>query len=492
MNEIPKSVTDLNDKIPAIETRASRKQAYLTFGIVGLALLMASIDSTIVAVGLPTMLTDLRSNLALIGWTMTGFQFSQSIVMPIVGKLSDELGRKRIFLLAVLLFTASSVACGVAPNVFLLIIFRVIQGIGGGAFLPSATGIIADTFSERRGTAIGLFGSIFPIGGIIGPNIGGLIIDNLSWRWIFFVNLPIGILLLVLGYRILSESKSPRKLNGQKIDAVGVMIFVAAIMSLLFALTIWADNPRDTGPITWILIVTGIVLFIVFMRYEDGVKQPMLDTKLLRWWPFFWVNVYNFVFGAVVFGLVSFIPYYATMSYGMTAGQDGLLLTPRSLTMIIASAFTSFFIIRLRYRAPMIIGLLIIAGSLLLLGQGYHDVTVLGIDFHDLVLLTSFVAISGIGMGIANPAANNAALDLIPEKVAAVAGIRGMMRSIGGLFGITSVTLILSYFKDQTTGMQDIYTGSAALLVLLIPVVFFIPDAASNRRRLKKSVQAGL
>ena len=461
---------------------APKKQAYFTFAIVALALLMSSIDSTIVAVGLPTLLTDLRTNLALVGWTITGYQFSQSIIMPIAGKLSDEWGRKRLFLAAVIVFTVSSMAAGLAPNIFWLIVFRVIQGIGGGAFLPSATGIVSDAFGERRAPAIGLFGSIFPIGGILGPNIGGFIIDHFSWRWIFFVNVPIGVVLLLFGAKILPRSSPTNNSSNRQIDIAGVGLFVGAILAVLYAITNWANNPGGVGVITWVLFAIGGILFVLFMRHEDRTTQPMIDTKLLRWRPFLAVNIYNFIFGAVVFGLFSFIPYYATVAYGMTAGQSGLVLTPRSVAMIIVSAITSLFIIRFRYRLPMIIGLILISLSLFLLSRGYHDVAIFGLGFHNLVLLALLVMLAGIGMGIANPAANNAALDLIPEKVAAVAGMRGMFRAIGGVMGTAAVTLVLSYFPDKALGMQEIYLGLAFLLLLLIPIVFLIPDMAHERR----------
>ena len=459
---------------------ASGKQASSIFAIVALALLMASIDSTIVAVSLPTILTDLRTNLAWVGWTITGYQFSQSIIMPIAGKLSDDWGRKRLFLGAVILFTVSSIAAGLAPNIYWLIVFRIIQGIGGGAFLPSATGIISDAFGERRAPAIGLFGSIFPIGGILGPNIGGFIIDHFSWRWIFFVNVPIGVALLLFGLVILPRgSSSPSR---RRIDTIGAGLFSGAILAILYAMTNWANNPGNIGILTWVLFVIGGVLLVIFIRHEDRAEQPMIELILLRWRPFLAVNIYNFIFGAVVFGFFAFIPYYATVAYGMTAGESGLVLTPRSLAMMIVSTVTSLFIIRFRYRLPMIIGLLTISLSLLLLSRGYHDVAILGLGFDNVVLLALLVMIGGIGMGIANPAANNAALDLIPEKVAAVAGLRGMFRSIGGVLGTAGLVLALSHFPDKALGLQQIFFYLAFLLLLLIPVVFMIPDMAHERR----------
>jgi EmrB/QacA subfamily drug resistance transporter len=480
-NHILGSQKPLDEK----EMATARRQRYFVFGIVAMALLMASIDSTIVAVSLPTMLVDMNTNLAWLGWTITGYQFSQSIIMPIAGKFSDEWGRKKIFLGAVILFTVSSMAAGLAPNIYLLIVFRIIQGIGGGIFLPSATGIISDTFGSKRATAIGLFGSIFPIGGILGPNIGGFIIDHFSWRWIFFVNVPIGIVLLIFGAMVLP--KTALASYKQRVDMVGAGLFSGAMLALLYAMTHWGNNPDNPGAITWIFFAVSGVLLYLFIRREDSTEQPMIELKLLRWRPFLAANIYNFVFGAVVFGFFSFIPYYATVAYGMTAGESGLVLTPRSLTMMVVSALTSFYIIKFRYRLPMIIGLLLISASMFLLSQGYRDVSILGMSFHNLALLAVLVMLGGAGMGIANPAANNAALDLLPEKVAAVAGMRGMFRSVGGVLGTAGLVLALSHYADKAVGMQHILLYMSIVLLFLIPVVFMIPDSAHERRNRSKN-----
>ena len=282
---------------------------------------------------------------------------------------------------------------------------------------------------------------------------------------------------------MLPKGRDTQKASG-KIDTIGIGLFVSSILAVLYAITNWANNPSNPGIVTWVLFAAGVILFILFFRHEDRTSQPMIETKLLRWRPFLAVNIYNFVFGIVVFGLTSFIPYYATVGYNMTAAQSGLILTPRSIATIVVSAVTSFFIIRFRYRTPMIIGLVLISSSLFLLSRGYHNITVLGLGFHNLLLLALLVMISGMGMGIANPAANNAALDLIPEKVAAVAGMRGMFRAIGGVLGTATITLILSHMPDKTVGMQEIYFWLAILLLLLIPVVFLIPDTAHDRRKL--------
>jgi EmrB/QacA subfamily drug resistance transporter len=462
------------------DTGLPARQAYIIFAIVGLALIMSAIDATIVAVSLPAILKDLHTNLAYLGWTITGYQFSQTIIMPIVGKLSDEWGRKRIFLAAVIIFTLSSLAAGFAPNIYVLIITRVFQGMGGGAFMPSATGIISDTFGDkRRASAIGLFNSIFPIGGIIGPNLGGLLVDHLSWRWIFFVNIPIGVVLVLLGFMILPSGSVSQ--GNRRLDLVGAGLFSGAILSIMYALTAWANSPGQVGPITWSLFASCLVFMLFFVRHEGRVDNPMIELKLLRWRPFLAANIYNFMFGFVALGLFTFIPYYATTAYGMTAEQTGVLLTPRSIATIVVSALTSIFLIRFRYRLPMILGLVIMSAGLFLLSRGYHDVTILGLGFHNLALLAIIVALGGIGMGIANPASNNAILDLMPEKVAAVIGLRGTFRVTGGVLGTSVVVLALSHFQDKSLGFQYICLGFAIFLLLIIPIVFLIPDSAHDR-----------
>ena len=458
----------------------AKRTAYFSFAIVGLALLMSSVDTTIVAVSLRTILTDLRTNLAWVGWTMTGYQFAQSVTMPLAGKLSDEWGRKRLFLAAVFIFTLSSLAAGLAPNIYWLVFFRILQGIGGGIFLPSATGIVSDAFGKRRATAIGLFASIFPIGGILGPNIGGFIIDHYSWRWIFFVNIPIGVVLLICGWVVLPKSAAAPSRHG--FDAAGAGLFSGAVLVILYATTNWAEQAGKFGIVTGLLFACGAILLYLFVRQEGKAQYPMIELKLLRWRPLLAVNIYNFIFGAVVFGLFSFIPYYAALAYGMTAGETGILLTPRALAMITVSALTSIFIARLRYRLPMITGLVTMALSLLLLSQGYHDLSILGIGLHNLVILTLLVALQGIGVGIANPAANNAAIDLIPEKTSTIIGLRGMFRSIGGVFGTAGLVFALSCYADKVLGLQEIFRYMSLLLLLLIPVVLLIPDRAPKSR----------
>src|SRR5438067_1576767 len=244
--------------------------------------MMASIDATIVTVAIPTMLREMRTSLPLVTWSLTSYQLTQTIVLPLSGRLADKWGRKRIFLAAVVLFSIGSAGAGLSPSIYVLIFFRVLQGAGGGMFFPSAAGVVGEVFPEgRRQTAIGLFVTIFQVGGVIGPNLGGVVIDNLSWRWIFFVNLPVGLAILLLGFPLVpaDRQKADRVLRG--IDSMGAALFAAAMFSLLFGLTYLANHPDQPGnAIPWTFLGCGFVLLVAFVRQEKRAPEPIIDLAV--------------------------------------------------------------------------------------------------------------------------------------------------------------------------------------------------------------------
>jgi EmrB/QacA subfamily drug resistance transporter len=451
------------------------------FVVVSLALLMSSIDSTIVAVGLPNMMEGLHTNLVWIGWVITAYSLMQTIIMPMAGKLSDDFGRKNLFLACVVLFTGSSMLCAIAPNVYLLIFFRVLQAIGGGAFMPSAAGIVSDVFgAKNRGTAIGLFTSVFPIGGIIGPNLGGWVIDTFSWRAMFSVNVPIGIVLLIAGIFVLP--RGGRVATSRSIDLIGAGAFAAGIVGIMYGMTVWGNQINFSAQVV-LWVAAGLAALVYFVYHEGHSRDPMIDLRLLKERAFFAANLYNLLYGALVFGFFSFIPLYATEQYGMSASAAGFILTPRAVVMIAVSTISSFMLIRFGYRLPMIIGIILVAISLFLTGQGWTDVTLFGHGISNVVLLSSLIMISGFGVGVGGPAANNAAIELMPDAVARITGLRGMFRTTGGVLGTATIVLILSHYQDQGVGLEHIFIGLSVLVLLIIPPIFLIPDNARMRRK---------
>ena len=315
---------------------------YFVFVTAGLSLLMYSIDATAVAVALPRFIKELDTTVLWAAWTMSLFFIGVVMAMPLAGNLSDSFGRKKIFLLSLILFTASSLACGLAPDIYTLIAFRFFQGIGGACFLPTASGIVSDHFPENRDRAIGLFTSIFLIGGIIGPNLGGWIVSRYSWRYVFYINLPIGIGLMILIMVLLKDSKV---LSRPQIDFLGASFFSGAILFLMFGLNlIGAGFSGLYVALAALSLALSFSLGLLFFRQEKKEINPMLNLALLRSRPFLAANLLNLVIGAAVFGIFAFIPLYATSVHKLSTLMSGVILTPRSLGVIFASVITSFLL----------------------------------------------------------------------------------------------------------------------------------------------------
>ena len=460
----------------------ARRGRYLFFVLASFGLLMASINHTMVAVALPSMTQSLDVSLAWVSWTLTASQLAMIVAMPVVGRLSDTFGRKQVFMFCVGSFTVGSLLSAVAPNVWTLIIFRAIQGIGAGGLMPSAVGIVSDQFEERRNQAIGLFASVFPIGGLLGPNLAGWVLEHWSWRELFLVNLPIGVLVLIGGQVLLRGDRRP----GQRprFDTLGLALFVSGMIAIMYAMTLAGSDPGAwRGPLFWALLIAGVLAFLLLALQERRAEDPMLDLKLVAQGPFLPANIYNFAFGACIFGFFSFVPYYAVIQYGMSSIQVGAVLTPRALTGIIVSGLTSILLIRLGYRFPMIVGIILVSISLGMLSLGWDQATIGPLEVDAFWLLASMLVLSGLGQGMAAPASNNACIDLVPGKAAAVSGLRGMFRNIGSIMGISSTVLVLSFFEDKAAGMRSVYLAMALVLLLAVPLTLMIPDMARERRR---------
>jgi len=396
---------------------------------------------------------------------------------PLAGKVSDVLGRRRVFMFCVITFTLSSLLCGLAPNVGVLIVFRALQAIGGGGLVPSAIGIIADEYRGHRAQAIGLISSVMPIGSLVGPNLGGLLLETWGWRAMFFVNLPIGILLIVGSVFLLGVGERQPVRRRLHVDAVGLLQFTGAIVALMYGMTLIANDPEQArNPLVWSLFAISIVAAAAFVYHVHETPDAVMDYRLLARSPFLAANAYNFLFGAVTMGFYSFIPYYAVVKYGLTPFQSAAVLTPRAAVVTVTSMLASLYVKRLGYRVPMLLGMLFVGLTFVLMAQGWSSVQVGGVAVQGFWLLAVIIAIGGFGMGLANPASNNASIDQAPDKAASITGIRGMFRLAGGTISISCVVLALSLFSDQAAGLDTIFLVFAAILLVSVPLVLMIPE----------------
>jgi MFS family permease len=294
-----------------------RHSRLVVFGVVAIALLMAAIDQTAVATALPALQRDLGTSLTWSGWTITVYSLGQIIGMPVAGRLSDQFGRKAVFMVTVGAFTLTSLFAGLAHDIGLLIALRAVQGLAGGGLVPSATGIVADQFGNDRDRAIGMFTSIFPIGAIIGPILGGVLVTYSSWRAIFLINIPLGILLITLSAFVIG--RSARHDTTRRLDVGGIALLSGLLLSTMTAVAI-AGTPVPIG-VRFGALAAGAVLaallgwrFVVHARNDPSAVIPL---RLLRGRAFGLMNTVNLMYGAVALGLGALVPLYAQNRYGI-------------------------------------------------------------------------------------------------------------------------------------------------------------------------------
>jgi multidrug resistance protein len=308
----------------------------LIFAIVSIGLFMASIDQTIVATALPDIERVLHAPINWSGWTISIYALGQVIAMPMAGKISDMYGRKKVYLISAAVFTLSSLACGFAPNMPLLLLPRFIQALGGGAFMPSATGIVADHFGRERDRAVGMITSILPVGGMIGPVIGGLFVTYWSWRGIFLVNLPIGIILIALTARFIPASSARQT---SRIDIRGICLLAVLIAAAMLGISYLGIGRTPLySPVFGGCEATAAVALVAFVRHSRRCTAPFVPYRLLRGRGFGVMNVINLVYGAAALGFSALVPLYAQERYGIAPLASATLLTARAVGMIAVAA----------------------------------------------------------------------------------------------------------------------------------------------------------
>jgi EmrB/QacA subfamily drug resistance transporter len=453
--------------VPSSAQSRPEHSRYLIFGASSVALLMSSVDATIVATALPSMTRELHTSIAWSSWTITAYLLGQTIAMPLTGRLSDGWGRRRMFLAYIALFTLASLCSGLAPNVYLLILFRFLQALGGGGFMPSASGVVSDTFGRDRDRAIGLFSSVFPLGAMVGPALGGFIVTYWSWREIFFINVPVGLLLIVLLWRVLPSS---RPATAQRFDAVGSLLSSAMLFATMLALNQLGERGLGS-PLPWFILALAVVLGVAFVGWQKRSTSPIVPTSLLLDRVFVVVNALNLLYGASALGVFSLVPLFAQATHGVDPLRAGLLLTVRALGMMVVALPASMCLRRTGYRLPMVAGFALVAAGLAMLA-----VTPAGANAF--VWLAAASLLSGCGVGLAGPASNNAVIELMPDQIAVITGLRGMFRQAGAIVSISISALVITSSGGRDAILGAVFVVMAALMVLGIPSIAVVPERA--------------
>ncbi len=389
---------------PASAMPVRGTQLLVTVSGLLLGMLLAALDQTIVSTAMPTIFRELGGNLSNYSWVFTAYLLTSTVTVPIYGKLSDLWGRKWFFMGGIVMFLLGSALSGASQNITQLIIFRAVQGIGAGAIMPIAFAIIGDIFPPaERGKWQGLFSGVFGLASIVGPALGGFITDHFSWRWIFYINLPLGAAALVVLFFTLPVFRNPSA--SRIIDYLGTVLLLVGVTPLLLGFSLAGDGPGQYAWDSWQIITcfaiagAGTLAFIFWELF--GAKEPVLDLRLFKNSIFTISNLATVMIGAAMFGTILYIPLFLQYIVGVTATNSGSLLTPLMMGWVVASIISGQLLSRLgRYKVLAIVGVILTVVGMFLMsrvavttGQGsvVLNMVILGLGMGTVIALFTIV-----------------------------------------------------------------------------------------------------
>jgi EmrB/QacA subfamily drug resistance transporter len=412
-----------------------QRRTLIIIGALLLGMLLAALDQTIVATALPTIAGDLHG-LSHLSWVVTAYLLASTVSTPLWGKLGDLYGRKVFFEAAIVIFLAGSALCGLAHSIFILIVFRAVQGIGGGGLLTGAQTIVADVVPARdRGRYQGLFGSVFGVTSVIGPLIGGFFVDNLSWRWVFYVNLPVGAVALAVVAAVLPGHLRRAE---HRIDYLGTALLAGAATSLVLLTSLGGTTYAWSSAPIFILGGLAVVLGAAFIWAESRAAEPVVPLHLFRNRVFSSASGIGFVVGFALFGAIAYLPQYMQIVKGVSPTVSGLRLLPLMVGLLTTSIVSGRLVTRWgRYRIFPIIGTATMTVGLYLLS---HLGVTTGVWLSSLYMLVLGAGI-GASLQVLVVAVQNA---VSYADLGAATGGATFFRSIGGSFGTATFGAVFS------------------------------------------------
>ncbi|PCL90559.1 MDR family MFS transporter [Paenibacillus lautus] len=436
------------------------------------AMFIGALDATVVATATPHMIKDLHGE-TLFSWVFAVYTLTTCVATPIFGKLADLFGRKPVFAAGIGLFVLGSILCGAAQSMTGLIWFRALQGFGAGALAPVCFTVIGDLFSgKQRGKMMGVFSSVWSVAGLLGPLIGGYFVDQVSWRWIFYINVPIGIIALLLVVLFLHQ---PIERQAKKIDYLGAIMFTITFSALLYALLSGGSRLSWDSPVIVGLFAASAVCFMLFLWIEKRAEEPMIPLSIFRIRVLNVTNISGFLTFSITTGLTVYSPIWIQSVLGNSATSSGLIAMPMSLAWPLASNIAGRLMYRVGVKASIVFGSsLVMAGSLWLIALQMNSPYVFWIGI--LVLI-------GLGMGFVATPSTVVVQSVVGWEKRGVANASSMLaRALGQTVGIAVFGTIYNQYvtiigskTELTAGMHAVFLLMLGIAIANLLAVSFLP-----------------
>ena len=426
------------------------------------AYFMVVLDSVVVITALPRMQRDLHVSLASLQWTLNAYGIAFAAGIITAAALGDRLGRRKVFTIGLGLFTIASVACAVAPNASELIAARTVQGLGGAIVLPLSLTILTTAFpAERRGMIVGIYGGLAGVAVALGPLVGGAVTQGIDWHWIFWINVPIGLIAILLGLRLLPESYGAP----ERLDLIGVGLITAGVLALVWALS-RANQIGWSSPEVLATLLGGAVLLIVFLRWEGSVSQPMIPLRLFAARDFAIGNVTTFLMSGAIFAAGLLVTEEFQLARHYSPVGAGLRLLPFFATPMLVSPLAGALSDRIGRRPIIVLGLSLLTAGLVWVA--WHGS--LATSWTELVIA---LLIAGVGISMALPTVPTAVLSAVaPHEMGKASGINYMAQRFGAVFAIAIASVVFSTYgrlgspETITAGFKPALWACAAFAVL--------------------------
>jgi EmrB/QacA subfamily drug resistance transporter len=430
----------------------TKRRIWIIFAALIAGMLLSSLDQTIVSTAMPTIVGQLGGVEHQV-WLTTAYLLATTIVMPVYGKFGDVLGRRRLFLVAIALFTIASVGCAFAGDFTQLIIFRAVQGLGGGGLMILSQAIIADIVpASERGKYLGPLGAVFGLSAVGGPLLGGFFVDHLTWQWAFYINIPVGIIAFAIAWFTL---KLPNKRATQPIDVLGVILLSAFTTCLIFFTDFGGDTEHGWGALeTWLFGGGMLVAALLFVLVEARAKDPIIPLALFRNPAFINATAIGLTLGLGMFAAIGFVPTFLQMSSGTSAAASGLLMLPMMAGLIGTSIISGVAITKTgRYKMFPIVGTLLTAAAMVAMTTLTADTPIW--------LICVFLFVFGAGLGLIMQVVVLVAQNAVsPSLVGTATSTNNYFREVGASLGVAVFGTIFT--TRLTDNLKDVFTTSGA------------------------------